>query len=463
VCQFRSTRAVAAPYPVGVAQSVETQPVETHYARHGDGHVAYQVLSEGKLDLLVMTYGATVSIDTRDEEPHWARFERRLASFSRLVRFDLSGIGLSDPLPHGQEPTMEHWVGDALAVLDAVGSTQAAVFGSSVGGTIAMVLAATHPERVSALALCNTYARAITGPDYPHGLSPEVMRQFIDDVVATNPAEAGTAGLEAPYDELPVFAPSLAADPAFRAYWRRAGQRGASPATARAHHRLAFSSDVRPYLPAITVPTLVLYRDRAATMAGHAAYLREHIPGAKTVELPGDDIFPFSGDADAVVEEVEEFLTGSRHVAPTERILATMLFTDIAGSTAMAAEVGDRRWRELLDGHDEVVRRELDRCGGRAVKHTGDGVLAVLEGPGRAISCARAVQAGARAIGLEVRAGVHTGEVERRGDDLGGLGVHIAQRISALAAPGEVLVSSTVKELVAGSGMTFEDRGDHEL
>jgi class 3 adenylate cyclase len=347
-------------------------------------------------------------------------------------------------------------------VLDAVGSTKAALFATSTGALIALSLAAAHPERVAALVLFNSYARAVRAPDYPHGLSPEAMGRFIDDVVATDPAAGGTGG-EEHYDELPVFAPSLAGDPAFRAYWRRAGQRGASPATARAHHRVSFLSDIRPILPAVTAPTLVLYRARAATMAGHASYLRDHIAGAKTVELAGNDIFPFSGDADAVVDEVEEFLTGSRSATPTERVLATMLFTDIAGSTAMAAELGDARWRELLDGHDEVVRRELARSGGRAVKHTGDGVLAVLDGPGRAISCARAVQAGAAAIGLEVRAGVHTGEVERRGDDLGGLGVHIAQRISALAAPSEVLVSSTVKELVAGSGMVFEDRGDHEL
>lgn len=440
-----------------------TESVETRYARHGDAQIAYQVLGGGGPDLLVMGYGTTVSIDMRDEEPHWARFERRLGSFSRLIRFDISGIGMSDPLPRGEEPTLENWVGDALSVLDDVGSSAAALFAGSSSGLLAMVLAAAHPDRVAGLVLCNCYARLTRTPGYPHGLSQDAMNRLLDDLVATNRTEAATAGATEPFDELPIFAPSLADAPGFREFWRQAGQRGASPAAARAMHGLNYAADVRHALPAITAPTLVLYRAEAVNVAGHGRYLGEHIAGAVTVELAGRDIFPFAGDSEAVASEVEQFLTGARTVGPAERVLATMLFTDIAGSTAQAAEMGDRRWRELLDRHDEVVARELARAGGREVKHTGDGVLAVFDGPGRAISCAQGVQAEAARFGLEVRAGVHTGEVERRGEDLGGVAVHIAQRISALAAPGEVLVSSTVKELMAGSGTGFGDRGDHEL
>lgn len=429
---------------------------EIHYARSGDLHVGYQVIGDGPIDLLALNNGSTIWID-RDDEPHWSRFDRRLASFSRLIRFDPSGLGLSDPFVGGSGPTIEGLVQDALAVLDAVGSSRASLLGVSQGGLAAMLLSSTHPERVSAQVLMHCWARMVRASDYPWGLPQDVLDRFVEAV--TDPSYRGDA-----VDDLAMIAPSLATDVEFRSWWKRAGERGASPAIARAHNVLAAGADIRAVLPLIKTPTLVLHRtDNAFVGIDHGRYLAENIAGATLVELPGRDHLPFVGETDALLGEIEEFLTGTRGTPSTDRMLATILFTDIVDSTKRAAGTGDRRWRELLDSHDRMTERQIQRFGGRRVKSTGDGMLATFDGPARAIQSGLAIRDGARQLGIEVRLGVHTGEVERRGDDIGGIGVHIAARVEAHAQPGEVWVSRTVTDLVAGSGIIFGDRGEHQL
>jgi len=429
----------------------------TRYARNGESHVAFQVLGDGPLDLLLLPYGNMVSIDARGDEPHWSRFEQRLASFSRLIRFDPGGLGLSDPLDPSVPMTLEGWAQDAEAVLDAAGSARAALFGSGTGGMIALLLSATRPARVMSQVLFNTTARICEADDYPFG----VPQAFVDELMSSLFDAAPTADS---MDDLDLLAPSLSDDVNFRSWWQQAGQRGASPRSARAIHLMQFSGDVRAALPAIGVPTLVIHRTETRLLGvEHGRYLADQIPGAALREIPGADFFPFTGDSDRVVAEAQEFLTGLRPQPAPERVLATLLFTDIVGSTSLAASQGDARWRELLDSHDQMASRLLTRFGGRLVTHTGDGMLATFTGPGRAISCALAIEAGGVQLGIGVRAGIHAGEVELRGDQVSGIGVHIAQRVSSLAVEGEVLVSSTVRDLVAGSSTTFVDRGAHQL
>ena len=331
---------------------------EIHYAKNDDRHVGYQVLGDGPIDLLAFNSGCNVWID-RDDEPHWSRFDRRLASFSRLIRFDPGGVGLSDPLVGGSGPTIECWMQDATAVLDAVGSSRAALFGVSTGGLVALLLSATHPERVSAQVLLHCSARVARDSDYPCGWPQEVLDRFVDAV--TNPSYAGD-----PIDDVALSAPSLATDVEFRSWWKRAGERSASPAIAKAIDLLAMRADIRALLPSIDTPTLVLHRvDNDFLRVGHSRYLAEHIAGAKLVELPGRDHLPFAGNTDALLEEIEEFLTGTRGAPNTDRILATILFTDIVDSTKRGAAAGDRRWRELLDDHDQMAGRQVHRFGGR--------------------------------------------------------------------------------------------------
>jgi class 3 adenylate cyclase len=429
---------------------------EIRYAKSGDRHVGYQVLGEGPIDLLALNTGCNIWVD-RDDEPHWSRFDRRLASFSRLIRFDPSGVGLSDPLAGGSGPTIECWAQDAVAVLDAVGSPRAALFGVSTGGLVAMLFSATYPERTSSQVLMHCFARMVRDSDYPWGWPQEVVDRFVDAV--TDPGYRGD-----PVDDLAMSAPSLAGDVEFRSWWKRAGERSASPAIARAIDAVTTGADVRALLPLINTPTLVLHRvDNVFLPIGHSRYLAENIAGAKLIELPGEDHLPFAGDTDALLDDIEEFLTGARGTPNTERVLATILFTDVVHSTKRAASSGDRRWRELLDNHDRMAERQVHRFGGRQIKTTGDGILATFDGPARAIQCGLALCEGARQLGLDVRVGVHTGEVERRGDDVAGIGVHIAARVQARAQPGEVLVSRTVTDLVTGSGITFSDRGEHPL
>jgi class 3 adenylate cyclase len=429
---------------------------EVGYARNGDRHVAFQVFGDGQVDLLALGNGTMVGID-RDDEPHLRRFDRRLASFARLVRFDPGGFGLSDPLSDGSMLTIESWSGDAVAVMDAVGSERAALLATATGGLPALLLAATRPERVAALVLVHCWPRLVRDTEYPWGVPQHVFDRFVTAV--TDPGHQGDS-----IDDVELMAPTLASDTEFRSWWKLAGQGNASPARARAMDILAASADLRPLLSAIQVPTLVVHRrDNAFVHVGHSRFMSEHIPGARMVELPGRDHVPFVGATEELLSEIEEFLTGARRSPSSERVLATILFSDIVGSTARAAELGDQRWRELLEDHDQMVARQVHRFGGRLVKGTGDGALAVFDSPGRAIDAGLAMRDAARQLGLQVRVGVHAGELERRGDDVSGIAVHIAARVQALAAPDEVCVSRTVADLVAGSGFVFRDHGRHEL
>jgi class 3 adenylate cyclase len=428
---------------------------ETRYARSGDAHIAYQILGDGPLDLLYLSSG-TISIDSIDEEPGFARFHRDLASFSRLIRMDLRGVGLSDPIDPSVPPSLEQWVGDALAVLDAAGSGSAALCGADEGALVAMLTAATHPDRSAALILLNAYPRLLRDVDYPHGIPDQLLVRFTEEVVTDRHDEGSFADLE-------IFVPRVASDPRFRQWWQRAGNRGASPATAMALALTRFQSDLRPILPTIQVPTLVIHRkENRASLVEHGRYLAQHIPEARYVELPGDEHLPYVGDSETIVAEIEEFLTGMRRVE-ADRVLATILFCDIVRSTDLVTELGDRRWRGVLDSYYAMIRRQLERFAGREVKTIGDGLLATFDGPARAIRCAQAIRDGARQLGLEVRVGLHTGEVELMGDDISGLAVHIGERVCASAGSGEVLASRTVVDLVAGSGISFDDRGEHEL
>jgi class 3 adenylate cyclase/pimeloyl-ACP methyl ester carboxylesterase len=419
---------------------------ETRYAKSGDVHIAYQVVESGPTDL-VLVPGFISHIEEWWEEPLSARFLERLASFSRLILFDKRGTGLSDR--EAGVPTLEQRMDDVRAVLAAAGSERAAVLGVSEGGAMSALFAATYPERTAALVLYGTFAEFCSWVPTPEHL--EHFLHAIDEGWGTGRS-------------LPHFAPSVADDSRFRRWWARYERLGASPGAAMALMRMNSEIDVRHVLPAIRVPTLVLHRTGDVTVDVEAGrYQAAHIPGATYVELPGVDHLPFVGDAEAVLDEIEEFLTGARPVAEPDRVLATVLFTDVVGSTELAARLGDRRWRDLLDAHHAAVRRQLARFRGREVKTVGDGFLATFDGPARAIRCADAIRASVRTLGLEVRAGLHTGEVELIGDDVGGIAIHVGARVAALAGPGEVLVSSTVKDLVAGSGLRFEDRGTHRL
>lgn len=428
-----------------------TAPI--HYADSGGVFIAYQAFGEGERDLLVVMDGF-IPIDTMDDEPRLARTMRRLGSFARVIRFDRRGIGLSDPVSPSSPPTLEQWVEDGIAALDAAGSVRAVVLASSEASPVALLMAATHCDRVSSLVLVNGFARALVDDDYPEGLPAEVVEDLLD---TTDPSRDVVDA------DVARFAPSAADDEQFRLWWRETGRRGASPATARALLRVAFESDVRAVLPTIRVPALVAYFRDGPTPPG-STYVAAHIPDAKLVALPGADDYWWAADAAGdVLDEIEEFLTGVRVGADPDRRLMTLLFTDIVGSTAHTSAIGDARWRELLDRHDAVVRRQLARFRGREVKTTGDGFLATFDGPARAVECACAIRDAAAQLGLQVRSGVHTGEVEIRADDVAGLAVVIAARVAALAEPGAVWASRTVADLVVGSGLQFADRGAHEL
>ncbi len=394
------------------------------------------------------------SIDSIAEEPHRERFDRRLASFARVIRFDKRGVGLSDGHSQLAPLTIEQGARDALAVLDAVGSQRAAVFGEQT----AIALAAMYPDRVTRLLLLNAFARLAHDTDYPWGLAPARLEAW-----ATNVPDPTHAADDGP-DDVAVLAPSLAGDPRFRAHWSRAGQRGASPAVARAQLQLVVGTDVRPVLSKISAPTLVMHRPaNLVIVAEHAKFLTRRIPNAVYVEVPGQDYLFFGDDADASLDEIEEALTGVRSGAASERVLATVLFTDVVQSTEKLVASGDRDWRVVLDRHDALVRAQLTRFNGREVSTAGDSFFAVFDAPARALRCAQAIVEGAGALGLDVRAGVHTGECEVRGRDYGGIAVHIGARVAALAGPGQVLTTSTVQDLVSGSDIIFADHGYHDL
>jgi class 3 adenylate cyclase len=426
------------------------------FARSDDLHIAYD-MREGNGSPLLLVSDGFVPIDSMEEEPSFARCLRRLNSFSRLILFDRRGVGLSDPVSPSAPPSLEDWMNDALAVLDTCGVAEAAVLASTETAMIAMLLAASHPGRVSRLVLVNCLARATRAPDYPIGYAPEDLESLLDGLLDPDP-DAGAV------DVLEIVGPSVASDPGFRDWWERAGRRGASPATAQAFMRSVLETDMRAVLPSIATPTLVLHRrgDRAVP-SEHSRFVADHVPGARFAEIPGDDDLWWVGDTDSLLDEIEEFLVGTRPPANVERLLRTLVFTDIVDSTAQAVEKGDQRWRDVLDTHEAMVRRQLERYGGREVKTLGDGFLAIFDGPARAIRCCQAIQQGSSQLGIPVRAGIHTGEVEVRGEDVAGIAVHIAARVAAAAAREEVLVSRTVTDLVAGSGIGFDDRGEHEL
>ena len=426
------------------------------YAKHGDVHVAYHVQGSGPPDVLAFS-SSVLPIDSVSEEPSLARFDRRLASFSRLIRFDVRGVGMSDSVSPTDPPTLEHWMQDAVAVLDAVGSERATLFAPRDSSLQAILLATTHPDRVASLVIVNGTARMTRAEDYPVGFPAHMVESFLEVNMEPDAVEQG-------FDFLAFAAPTVAGDDAFRAWWNRAGNRGAGPATARAIQTVYSYADVRPLLPLVQAPALVFHRrDNDLFRVGHGRYLAEHLPDAKYVELPGADDLYWVGDTDQMLDEIEVFLTGERHVPDLERVLTTVLFTDIVGSTERAGEVGDRRWREMLDQHDAIVRRYLERFDGREVKMTGDGVLATFDGPGRAVHCAGAIRDATARLGLAIRVGIHTGEVEVRGADIGGMAVHLASRIESKAEPNEVLVSRTVVDLIVGSGIEVSDRGEHQL
>ena len=426
----------------------------TRYAKCGDADIAYQVLGDGPLDLLLLT-GALIPIDCMDDEPSMARFQRRLSSFGRLIRFDGLGIGLSDRGSPSAPPTLEERARAAVAVLDAVGSVRVAVLAPFLDSALGLAVSARNADRVSSLVVVNGSARLLRAPDYPHGFSQEEVDSR-RRVVEPDAMEQG-------YDALVPVAPSVAGDSAFRAWFDRAGNLAVTPAMARAMFVARLEVDVRHLLPEISAPTLVLHRDAALFGVGHGRYIAEHIEMAKYVELPGSDALYWVGNTGPMLDEIEEFVTGVRGGSGVERILATVLFTDIVASTDRAARLGDERWRDLLDRHDQSVRTELKRFRGREVKTVGDGFVATFDSPGRAIACALAIREALNASAIEVRAGIHTGEIEVRGDDVAGMAVHIGARVSALAGPGEVLVSGAVPPLVAGSGIEFVDRGEREL
>jgi pimeloyl-ACP methyl ester carboxylesterase len=427
------------------------EPPRTRYALSGDAHIAYQVFGEGDLDL-VFVPGFVSNIEHYWEMPQVPDLLERLASFARVVMFDKRGTGLSDPV--AGPPPLEQRMDDMQAVMDAAGVERAALYGISEGGPASVLFAATYPDRTSALVLYGSTPRFRTDSDISWGATDEM----IEMALAETSARWGDGAL------LRMFAPAAAAEPGMEEVWGRFQRASASPAMARAVVAALYEIDVRPILPTIRVPTLIMHRtgDLVAPVEG-ARLMAEKIPGARLVEFEGTDHVPFTGDFNPVLDEMEEFLTGTRHARPLDRVLATVMFTDIVDSTRLAADAGDRRWRGLIKRHDELTRRELDRYRGREVKTLGDGFLATFDGPARAIECACAIRDGVSAHGLEVRAGLHTGECELYGDDVRGMAVNIGARVGALAGANEVLVSSTVKDLVVGADLEFAERGEHEL
>lgn len=427
-------------------------PSPVRYVRSGEHYIAYQTIGEAELDICVVL-PSIGTIEMLGESPARQVIEG-IAGFSRMISFDRRGSGLSDPLP--EPATLEDQMADVGAVLDACGSDRVVITAEAEAAMLAVMFAATHPERVSHLILLHGMARVTSAPGYEWPWSEEEReRDLIAPMLARwGSGETGT-----------MLAPVLAArDPSFARWWARWERLSASPGTISKLARLVSRMDVRDILPRIQAPTLILDRPRAANVnSRHADYLAEHIPGAERRDLPGRDAISFGDDIDAYIEAVEEFTLGTVSEKGSGRALATVLFTDIVGSTSHAAELGDQRWRETLEGHDRLTRELVGRYGGKAIKSTGDGFLATFDGPARAVRCASALTERVDELGIELRAGLHAGEVELIGADVGGMAVHIGARIGALGGPGEVLASSTVRDLVVGSGIEFDDRGEEEL
>ncbi|MGN6335603.1 adenylate/guanylate cyclase domain-containing protein [Mycobacterium sp.] len=428
----------------------------TRYASCGEIDIAYQVFGDGPMDLLILP-GPLIPIDCVDLEPSMYRFHRRLASFSRVIRFDQRGIGLSSRVPSLDMLGPESWAQDALAVMDAVGCERATIFAPGFTSLAGLVLAADYPDRVNSLVIANGAARTLRGPDYPIGADLDAADRFTSIGMEPDAVDQG-------FDMLGIIAPSMADDAAFRSWWDMAGNRAASPSMARVFINKVREGDVRDRLPRIAVPTLILHRDNPGfSPVEHAHYLAERITGSHLVELPGQDVLYWVGDTGPMLDEIEEFITGVRGGSDAERLLTTIMFTDIVGSTERAAVLGDHRWRDLLDNHDRIVRHELQRFSGREVNTAGDGFVATFSSPSAAIACADALVDAVHVLGIEVRVGIHAGEVEMRGADVAGMAVHIAARVGALAGPSEVLVSSTLRDIVTGSRHRFGDRGETAL
>jgi class 3 adenylate cyclase/alpha-beta hydrolase superfamily lysophospholipase len=428
---------------------------ETLYASIGDSQIAYQVFGDGPD--LVYSVGFLLShIDHFWELPELARFLRRLGSFARVTLFDRRGMGASDPLPKNGISSWENWVDDLKAVLDATGTERTSMLASTDAGPPAMLFAAGYPERVSSLTLTNTGARAVAAPDYPYGIPDDLVRRFTDFL---------ERDWGRPEGFFPDFAwPDRAKDPEFRRWISKLQRAVMTPRRASALFAEELDLDARKALPLIQAPTLlVATREFPFVPSENLEYLAENIADSKLIVLNGRGAFGYLDDADTYLAAIEEHVTGEHKVQEPERVLATVMFTDIVGSTEQAAQMGDQRWRRLLDRHDDIAGREVARFGGRLVKTTGDGVLATFDGPARAVRCARSLGDALQREGIEIRTGIHAGEVELRRDDVGGIAVHIAARVMALAGRGEILVSSTVKGLVIGSGLTFADRGTHTL
>lgn len=421
---------------------------DIRYAVNGDVHLAYQTAGGGPPDLLFI-WGPYSNIEVIWEHPPARRTLERFTSFSRLIQFDRRGTGLSDRAV--ALPTLEEQMDDVVAVLDAVGSEKAVLLGGGDAAMMTTLFAASHPERTSALVLSDGRVRVTASDDFPWAFAPDEwlsLRALVADAWGQGISQI-------------VAAPSTMGDETVRRFWARLERHSLGPGDVTRMFDLIASTDVRPVLSTIQVPTLVMHRtgDQFSSVE-QGRYLAEHIPGARLVELAGEDHAGWEGDADAGNDAIEEFITGHRPVREPDRVLATVLFTDIVGSTERARELGDRRWRELLDRHDELAGAALERHQGRLVKTTGDGLLATFDGPARAIRCASTLR---QVLPVPIRAGLHTGEVELRGDDVGGIAVHIGARVASVAESGEVLVSRTVKDLVAGSGIAFTDRGTHVL
>lgn len=433
---------------------------EVRYAKTSDGaHLAYVVLGDGPLDVVEVGNGSNMSIEAAQDEPRWLGYLDAIAAFARFVRFDPRGIGLSDPLGAGGA-TIEQYASDTLAVMSAASSKEAALVAAGHSRPVAVFLAATKPEAIRALVLINTYARILRADDYPVGVPPGLYDRFFESLV--EPPSAATAASDE-VDDLPLMAPSRMDDGVFRNWWRQAGHRGASPATARAMFTMSRDSDVRDLLAQVQAPTLVLHAaGNNFVRAGNGQYLADHISKSKFVEIASADHLPWTDDTDTA-GEIEEFLTGTRHAPAGNRRLATVLFTDIVQSTEAVRSLGDEAWRDRLDRHDVLAERQISRHGGKLVKTMGDGVLATFDGPAAAIRCAKAMADGVTQIGVSIRCGVHVGEIEQRDEDIAGIAVHTAARICSAAEAGEILVSRTVTDLVAGSGIAFDDRGEHEL
>jgi class 3 adenylate cyclase/dienelactone hydrolase len=427
-----------------------TPPIR--YAENGDVHIAYQVVGDGPFDL-VCVMGAITNLNVLWDDPEYRRFCERLASFSRLILFDKRGMGLSDRVRAG---TLEERMDDVRAILDEIGSESAALMGISEGGPMSILFAATYPERTRAVVLVGGEVKEETTDDWPWGESTREKFDAAVDIDRVVERWGKGGGID-------YFAPSRAGDERLRQLAGRMQVESASPHDAVAFMRMAFEIDIRSVVPAVKTPALILHRvgDKVCHVE-NARWLSRNLAGSRYVELPGNDHLPWI-EGDDILDEIQEFLTGVREPAEPDRVLATVLFTDVVGSTERARELGDRRWRDLLDRHNDVVRRDLERFRGREVDTAGDGFFATFDGPARAIRCARSIVADVRTVGVEVRAGLHTGECELAGEHVRGIAVHTGARVASLAGPGEVLVSSTVRDLVAGSGIEFAERGVHSL